>query len=105
MNREQFEEMLKEFKAEQTFCGDDTETFGKYSDELKKVDSGLDVDKHRWYEITTTVYAARDWYLGIREVTGLFSESMGISDCEINSEFFEMEAKQTTTYVPKKEQV
>ena len=102
MDRKQFEEMLKEFQAEQTYMADDCETFDKYSKELKKITSGLNVDKHRWYELSTTVYAAGDWFLGVSEVTDVFSEQMGISDCEINSMFFEMEAKQTTTYVPKK---
>ena len=103
MDRKQFEEMLKEFQAEQTYRGDDTETFAKYEKELKLVASGLSVDKHRWYETSTTVYAVGEWYLGLNEVTDVFSEQMGISDCEVTSNFFEMEAQQSTTYVPKKQ--
>ena len=102
MNRNQFDEMLKEFQAEQTYDSDDCETMGKYRKELKRIASGLDVDKHRWYECSTTVYAVGEWFLGVNEVTGLFSESMGISDCMVTSNFFEMEAQQTTMYVPKK---
>ena len=102
MNRKQFEEMLKEFQAEKTYRGDDTETFAKYENELRQVASNLHVDKHRWYETSTTVYAVGEWFLGLNEVTDVFSEQMGISDCGVNSQYFEMEAQQTTTYKPKK---
>lgn len=67
-------------------------------DNLKEVDSGLDVDKHRWYEISTTVYEIFGRYLGVRMATDLFSEQMGYSDCSVTIEFFEMKLIQTITY-------
>jgi hypothetical protein len=74
--------------------------YEKYFDDgFKKVAQGLDVDKHRWYEITTTIIKIYDRFLGIRGVTGLFSESMDIADCGVSLEFFEMREIQTTSYI------
>ena len=99
MTRKEFESMLKEFQSAETTQHDDSEVYEKYFDRLKKVDSGLDVDTHRWYETSTTVYMIDDeWYMGVDEVTNVFSESMGIDDCGVNPVFFEMEAVASITY-------
>ena len=99
MIRQEFEAMLKEFQATEMLQHDDSMAYEKYFDRLKKVDSGLDVDKHRWYETSTTVYMIDDeWYMGVDEVTSVFSESMGIGDCGVRPVFFEMEAVASITY-------
>ncbi len=59
---------------------------------------GLDVDRHRWYEISTSVIEIYGKVLGIRHVTNLFSESMDVSDCCEPLEFFEMEEIKTVSY-------
>ena len=105
MIRQEFEAMLKEFQSEGMLQHDDSNTYEKYFDKLKKVDSGLDVDKHRWYETSTTVYLVdEEWYMGVDEVTSVFSESMGIDDCGVVPVFFEMEAVASIAYKPIKVQ-
>lgn len=57
----------------------------------KVVKEGLGVDKHRWYETSTTVVEIYGRFLGCQHVSGIFSESMDASDCGFPAEFFEME--------------
>ena len=64
------------------------------------VAENLKIDKHRWYEVTTTVLAIEGGFLGIRGVTGLFSESMDYEDCGVNLEFFAMEEMKVVSYKP-----
>ena len=66
--------------------------------ELKKVDEGLKIDRHRWYEISTTVYKVEDGYVGVRGVTRLYSESMMFSDCDYLCEASEYEEVPTISY-------
>lgn len=41
----------------------------------------LDIDRHRWYEISTSVYHFEDGFVGITGPSKVFSESMSFSDC------------------------
>ena len=75
--------------------------------EGNEVDGELDVDKHRWYETSVSVFRIDDApispsYLGVRSVTDLFSEQSSVSDMFYTLEFFEMEPIITTTYKIKK---
>jgi len=65
---------------------------------FKEVASNLNVDTRRWYEVSTTVIYIFNFYLGIRHITNIFSESSMIEDCYVKMEFMEMEEVQTTTY-------
>ena len=67
-------------------------------DELKKVAEGLEIDKHRWYEVSTTVYKVEDGYVGVRGVTHLYSEGMTYSDCAYLCKASEYEEVQTISY-------
>lgn len=69
---------------------------------LKVVDSGLDVDKHRWYETSVTVYKHPEGFFGIRYVTDQFSEMSSIEDHYWDLKAFEMEEVSTVTYKVKK---
>lgn len=63
------------------------------------VQKNLDIDKYRWFEVSTTVLKSPDNVLfGIRGVTQLYSESMDYSDCDKYVEAFLMEEVQTVTY-------
>lgn len=73
----------------------------KYFTDAHVEDERLDVDKHRWYETSITVYKIGDRYLGVDSVTDLFSEMMDVSDCYHTLEFFEMKPVTTVRYVPK----
>ena len=105
MNREQFEAISKEIN-EAKCCSvhaveEECDLF--YKANPKMVKEGMNVDKHRWYEISTSVYRIGEWYLGVCGVSGLFSESMGFDDCMVETNAFEMEQVQSVTYIQKKE--
>jgi len=70
--------------------------------DMKEVDSQLDIDKHRWYETSVSVYQIGDKFLGVESVTDLFSEQMDYSDCRHTLNFFEMEEYSTVSYRVKK---
>ena len=65
---------------------------------FKEVAQNLDVDTHRWYEISTTVVSLPAGLVGIRFVTNVFSESMDYEDCEHIIEFLEMKEIIVTSY-------
>jgi hypothetical protein len=66
------------------------------------VKEGLDVDKHRWYELCTSVFSLNGKLIGVRHVWDLFSESMTVEDVYHTLEFFEMEAVEVKTVKYKK---
>jgi len=78
------------------------EEFLQYFENAECVDSELYVDKHRWYETSTSVYKIEDKFIGVDAVTDVFSEQMGYSDCYHTLYFFEMEEFITTSYKIKK---
>jgi hypothetical protein len=51
----------------------------------------LDVDTHRWYETSITVLDFSGFFIGVRYITNMFSESQDYEDCYHHLEFFEME--------------
>lgn len=70
---------------------------------LTLVETGLDVDAHRWYEKSTSVYRYFEpngdiRLLGVSHVSNLFSESMDVEDCYAGMEFFEMVEVPSVTY-------
>ena len=67
-------------------------------DKLKKVAEGLEIYKHRWYEVSTTVYKVEDGYVGVRGITHLYSEGMTYSDYNYLCEASEYEEFQTISY-------
>ena len=64
----------------------------------KEVASGLDVERHRWYETSTIVIEINGKFLGINLVTDLFSENMDIEDTGEGIIFFEMQEINTISY-------
>lgn len=69
---------------------------------LEMVAHGLYVDKHRWYEISTSVYKCEDGFVGVSGVAQTYSESMYYEDCLCECTAEEFEPKQIITYVPVK---
>lgn len=105
-----FNEILKRLQSEkikQTSCLDDfLEDVSKDLYELikelnfKPIADGLDVDKRRWYNISTTVFEPVEGrYLGVQGVSHINSESMTYSDIENEYEFFEMQKISKPTFV------
>ena len=66
--------------------------------ELKTVSEDIDVDRHRWYEISTTVYKVEDGYVGIRGISQIYSEYMSDKDCNYLCKASEYEEVQTISY-------
>jgi hypothetical protein len=67
---------------------------------LEAVAHDLYVDKHRWFETSTTVYKCEDGYVGVSGISQLYSESMDYEDCYCECVAEEFEPKQVITYVP-----
>lgn len=92
---DKFDELLKilnELDLTQTdeFLEDiDSKLYESHLKELQEVDKNLDVDKHRWYETSVTVYEFGGRYLGVRAVTDVWGDS-GIDDIGRKYYFFEM---------------
>lgn len=78
------------------------EIYNEYFSDIDAVEVGLDIDKHRWYETSVSVYKFGDSFLGVETVTDVFSEQMGYSDCGHTLNFFEMEEFKTVSYRIKK---
>jgi hypothetical protein len=68
----------------------------------KSLASELDIDKHRWYETSVSVWETNEGLLGVRSITNLYSEQSDYEDISWKLRFFEMEPIQTITYKIKK---
>ena len=55
--------------------------YNNYKDLPKRVAYNLEIDNHRWYEISTSVYKLEDGFVGIRGVSTIYSEYMDAEDC------------------------
>ncbi len=71
---------------------------GHFRENYKILETNLDIDRHRWYERSTTVINIDGRFLGMNLVTNIFSESMGVEDIVSEVLFFEMEEVQTVSY-------
>lgn len=77
------------------------EIYEKYFQE--EVENGLDVDKHRWYETSISVFRIDEGlFIGVESVTDTFSEQSEVEDMYHTLRFFEMEAIPSVTYKIKK---
>lgn len=76
----------------------DAAEYLEYDLGIKSIEAGLDIDKHRWYEITTDVYPIGDRFLGVRGISQMYSEDGDAEDCCDESEAFEMKEISTVTY-------
>lgn len=68
--------------------------------DLKAVAHDLYIDKHRWFETSTSVYKCDDGFVGVNGVTQVYSEMMDYSDCLCECTAEEFKPVQTISYVP-----
>lgn len=111
MSGKEFIKTLNDAKILQSFYFDDGICEGGLSEELlsewikqdpRLLEDGLNVDKHRWYEITTSYYKLIDGtIMGVNLVSQLYSESMSWEDAYHTLRFFEGEEVKIVTYQPK----
>jgi hypothetical protein len=71
-----------------------------FQNNYKSITSGLNIDKHRWYETSIAVICIYDRFLGIEHISDLFSENSSCEDCCVTIRFFEMREVQSVTYIP-----
>lgn len=62
---------------------------------------GLEVDEHRWFETSTTVYRVGDWFIGLDGPSKLYGENSSWEDLCCPVVAFEMDQIQSVTYVEK----
>lgn len=67
-----------------------------------EVASDLNIDEHRWFIISTSVYKLEDGFVGVTGVSSLKSEGMMYSDCDVKPYAEEYEEFTTVSYRPKK---
>ena len=60
---------------------------------------GLDIEKHRWYETSVSVFETELGIFGIRHVHKTYSEEMSVSDIYWQYEFFKMNKTEVVTLV------
>ena len=68
--------------------------------ELVKED--VDIEKHRWYETSISIFKCSDGLLGIRLPSKLYSESSEWSDLYSGIEFYDVEEVKAVVYKTKK---
>ena len=68
--------------------------------ELVKED--VDIEKHRWYETSVSIFKCSDGLLGIRLPSQLYSESSEWSDLYSGIEFYDVEEVKAVVYKTKK---
>ena len=94
-------EKLNNEKIHQTCFFEDQEELQDFLDNWLEVENELDVDKHRWYELSTSVFTDKETktkYIGICHITNQYSEQSSYEDHYHHYKFFEMEPVQTITY-------
>ena len=70
-------------------------------DDMKPLMEELNPDHHRWYTVSTSVFALDDGFIGVTGVTDLKGD-MDYSDCSYKTKAEEYEEFKTISYRPKK---
>ena len=69
---------------------------------FEKIQSGNDLDEHRWYSTAEDIYKLEDGYVGVWGLFQIFDERSCDIDFEIKCEAYEVEPVPSIKYVPKK---
>lgn len=73
----------------------------KYFEGNQFVNDELDVEKHRWYHLATSITKIGNQFLGVRYISEIKSELMDCGDIHHHLEFFEMLEVIKPTYIRK----
>jgi len=105
MKDNNFEGLVKELNArqikQQDVCWEENipdDIWQQFFASHTVVDSDIDIDKHRWYEVSTTVVNLDDRFLGISHISNIYSEATDPEDIGRVMEFFEMEETVVVSY-------
>lgn len=66
------------------------------------VQVNANIDRHRWFEVSTTFVELEDGFIGITGVSYIYSEKMGAIDCNFPCRAFEAIEVPAMTYINKK---
>jgi len=66
------------------------------------VSEGIDVDKRRHYETSLSVFECEDGFVGIREISQIYSESASVEDCYHPLTFVDLVKEMRPVYLVKK---
>lgn len=70
-------------------------------DTVKLVAGDLEIERYKWFGVSTNVYEVEDGYIGITGVTEVYSTAMDSSDCDYPCVAYEYEPYTTISYKPK----
>ena len=71
-------------------------------DEFKRIESGNNLDEHRWYSTAEDIYKLEDGYVEVRGLFQIFSELGCDIDYRIKCETYEVEPVPSIKYVKKR---
>lgn len=85
--------------SEELYSLDDAENIINYE---KQLASDIDINRHRWYETSTSYFQLEDGILGINGVSNIYSEHMMAPDCNVQPQAFEGKEFTTISYRSKR---
>lgn len=69
---------------------------------FERIESGNNLDEHRWYSTAEDIYKLEDGYVGVCGLFQIFSEYSIAKDFEIKCEAYEVEPVPSIKYIPKR---
>ena len=55
--------------------------FNNDKDLPQRVAENLEIEEHRWYDVSVSVYKLEDGFVGVRGVSKIYSEDTNAEDC------------------------
>lgn len=106
MNLQELIKHLNDLKIQQNGSWDEcipAEIWYEYfQNKFEVLKQGMNVDKHRWYELSDEAIEILGGIMIIESVTDTFGEMQTIKDCNHMLRFYEGEEIQTISYQKKK---
>lgn len=75
---------------------------GDLGEGFERIESGNDLDKHRWYSTAEDIYKLEDGYVGVRGLFQIFSELDYDKDYGVKCIAYEVEPVPSIKYVIKR---
>ncbi len=69
---------------------------------FERIESGNDLDEHRWYSTAEDIYKLEDGYVGVRGLFQIFSEWDYAKDYGVKCESYKVEPVPSIKYVIKR---
>jgi hypothetical protein len=101
INKMDIEDIIRDIDSEKFITVDEAGDYIYSEYNGKRVAEDLNIDRHRWYEISTIVYKiAPSIYIGLRGISNIYSDTMDYDSLDY-VRAFEMEPIQAITYKAK----